>query len=141
MGDHVDFSRFTGRAESEEVARHNDPKRELTPPAEKERTPAVASAGENQAAARGLPSSIHSIRVGSSYSSRYRRPATDPILLLHDVQYSFLPSRRGTHRSQPNGSAPPSVRWGRSHFGPIFDWEMCPFLTPNVITCRGNLLI
>jgi hypothetical protein len=39
MGDHVDFSRFTGRAESEEVARHNDPKRELTPPAEKERTP------------------------------------------------------------------------------------------------------
>jgi hypothetical protein len=39
MDDRIDFSRFTGIAESEDVARHIDPRRELRSPPEKERAP------------------------------------------------------------------------------------------------------
>lgn len=37
MSERIDLSRFTGVAQNEEVARQNDPRRELRPPAEKEK--------------------------------------------------------------------------------------------------------
>lgn len=39
MDTRIDYSRFTGGSQSEEVARHLDPRRELRNPAEKERSP------------------------------------------------------------------------------------------------------
>ena len=35
----ADFSRFTGKGETEEVTRHNDPKQESMSPVEKEQSP------------------------------------------------------------------------------------------------------
>lgn len=39
MDERIDFSRFTGTGESEEVIRKLDPRRELRSPSEKERAP------------------------------------------------------------------------------------------------------
>ena len=37
MSEEMDLSRFTGRAESENVSRQRDPRREMSSPAEKEK--------------------------------------------------------------------------------------------------------
>jgi len=49
----ADFSRFTGKGESEEVTRHNDPKQEQMSPTEKEQSPtyfrrALERSGESE---------------------------------------------------------------------------------------------
>lgn len=48
MDARIDYSRFTGNGESEEVTRHRDPKRELRSPAEKERTPDFFQRGQER---------------------------------------------------------------------------------------------
>jgi hypothetical protein len=48
MDARIDFSRFTGTGESEEVIRKLDPKRELRSPAEKERAPDFYQRGQER---------------------------------------------------------------------------------------------
>jgi hypothetical protein len=48
MDNQIDFSRFTGRTENEEVARQLDPMRELRTPVEKESSPDYFRRGQER---------------------------------------------------------------------------------------------